>query len=120
MGKTVSPGWPSRNPISSPDSSWANSPAWSVVRPDYVSQVINTRAGVNFYEFINDFRVGEACRLLEFDPENRRNIADIAQDAGFSSINVFNSHFKRLRNTTPSAYRKQLVAADTAAQAPAD
>ena len=77
-------------------------------RPDYVSQVINTMADMNFYEFVNNFRVEESCRLLEADPGNRRNISDIAQDAGFSSINVFNSHFKRLRNTTPSAYRKQL------------
>ncbi|PLW69371.1 helix-turn-helix domain-containing protein [Pseudohalioglobus lutimaris] len=79
-------------------------------RSDYLSQVINTQSRMNFYEFINKFRVDEACRLLEADVSRRQNIADIAQDAGFSSINVFNRHFKRLRNTTPSAYRKSLSA----------
>ncbi|KAA1193948.1 helix-turn-helix transcriptional regulator [Pseudohalioglobus sediminis] len=79
-------------------------------RADYLSQVINTKSRMNFYEFINKFRVDEACLLLEADLNRRHNIADIAQDAGFSSINVFNRHFKRLRNTTPSAYRKNLSA----------
>ena len=78
-------------------------------RPDYLSQVINTMSQMNFYEFVNKFRVDEACRLLEADVEGRHNIADIAQDAGFSSINIFNRHFKRLQNTTPSAYRKNLA-----------
>ena len=79
-------------------------------RPDYLSQVINTMARMNFYEFVNKFRVEEACRMLEADSQGRHTIADIAQEAGFSSINIFNRHFKRLQNTTPSAYRKQFAA----------
>lgn len=79
-------------------------------RPDYVSQVINTMSGTNFYEFINSYRIDEACRQLQDDPGARRNIADIAQDAGFTSLNIFNRHFKRIRGTTPSAYRKVLSA----------
>jgi AraC-like DNA-binding protein len=82
-------------------------------RPDYLSQVINTKARMNFYEFVNKFRVEEACRMLERDPRGRHTIADIAQDAGFSSINIFNRHFKRLQNTTPSAYRKKFAARAT-------
>tara|TARA_R100000687_G_scaffold83553_1_gene86968 strand:- start:622 stop:1779 length:1158 start_codon:yes stop_codon:yes gene_type:complete len=73
---------------------------------NYLSQVINSRAGVNFYDFVNGHRVAFAEALLK-DGASRRTIADIAEASGFASLNAFNSHFKKRLGCTPSAYRKQ-------------
>ena len=77
-------------------------------RPNYLSQVINSCAGQNFFEYINSHRVAEAKRMLEADSGAQRTISDIALEAGFSSQNVFNGHFKKLVGMTPSQYRKTL------------
>lgn len=77
-------------------------------RPNYLSQVINSCSGQNFFEYINSHRVAEAKRMLEADRGSQRTISDIALEAGFSSQNVFNGHFKKLAGMTPSQYRKTL------------
>ncbi|WP_373080800.1 helix-turn-helix domain-containing protein [Zhongshania sp.] len=73
--------------------------------PNYLSQTINRRSGKNFFEYINSYRLEEACRLLEHAPE--LTIGDIALRSGFNSQNVLNGHFKKRFNKTPSQYRKQ-------------
>jgi AraC-like DNA-binding protein len=71
-----------------------------------VSQVLNERAGHNFYDYINQHRVNEAKRLL-MDPEySNQKIASIAYDAGFNSLSAFNEVFKKVTGMTPSRFKK--------------
>ncbi len=60
---------------------------------------------VTFVEYLNEIRIGHACKLLG-DPD--KNIVDAAYESGFNNLANFNRQFKRLKNMTPSAYRKML------------
>ena len=74
------------------------------IPPDHLSQVINSELSVNFYDFINGYRVKEAQKRL-LDPKNRvYSILGIALNAGFNSKASFNRIFKKHIGITPSQY----------------
>jgi AraC-like DNA-binding protein len=76
-----------------------------------LSQVINTRLGKNFYDFVNEYRVEEVKRRL-LDPKYRNlKILAIGLDAGFNTKSTFNAFFKKHTGVTPSRYREQSQAA---------
>lgn len=82
-----------------------------------LSNTINRHYEVNFYEFINNYRIQEAKRLLEDPTCFDKSITDIFYDAGFNSKSVYNTLFKKKFNKTPSQYRndfKQKYAKQTA------
>lgn len=73
----------------------------------YLSQVLNERIGQSFYDYINQYRVNEAKRML-IDPRySRQKIASIAFDAGFNSLSAFNEVFKKVAGVTPTQFKKQ-------------
>lgn len=77
------------------------------VRQQTLSEVLNTHAGLRFYDYINGLRVEEARQLM-VDPQNAGlSLLDIAMAAGFSSKSTFNKYFKRTLEQTPSEYRRQ-------------
>ncbi|MGV6831834.1 MAG: AraC family transcriptional regulator [bacterium] len=54
------------------------------------------------FEYINELRVNDACHnLITTDAK----IYQIAFDSGFNSLTHFNKIFKRLKNSTPLAFR---------------
>ena len=72
----------------------------------HLSQIINEKLNMNFYDFVNKYRVDEA-KLLLLDPaKNSLTIFAIAVEAGFNSKSAFNSCFKKFTNITPSEYKK--------------
>lgn len=73
----------------------------------YLSQVINRKAGVNFYDFINSYRLEEFVRLVALPENSNYTILSIAFDAGFNSKASFNSFFKKSKGMTPSQYIKE-------------
>lgn len=69
-----------------------------------LSSVINQVHEMNFYEFVNLYRIEEVKRLME-DPKNHNlKLISIAYDAGFNSKASFNRIFKQKTNMTPSQY----------------
>lgn len=56
-----------------------------------------------FVEYLTSVRIGHACKLLS---ENDRNVVEIAYESGFNNLANFNRQFKKLKNMTPSDYRK--------------
>ena len=76
------------------------------LRPRVMSHLINSRYGLNFFEFINGLRIEEAKRLLLSEDCADDTILDIAYKAGFNSQSAFHRFFKRLVGVTPSEYRK--------------
>lgn len=79
------------------------------VPPRDLSMIINRHFGVNFYEFVNRYRIEEAKSLLSDPAHAATTITDIYLTVGFNSKSVFNTFFKKLVGTTPSQYRKGLV-----------
>ena len=69
----------------------------------HISQVLNLKLKMNFYEYVNGLRVQHACILLK---ENSFDtLENIAEQSGFNSKVSFNRHFKSIKGVTPSAYR---------------
>jgi len=72
-----------------------------------VRRLINGELGYrNFNDFLNNYRVKEACEILNDPTQNRKTILEIAYGLGYQSIGPFNKAFKELKQTTPTAYRK--------------
>ncbi|HMI03623.1 MAG TPA: AraC family transcriptional regulator [Pedobacter sp.] len=64
---------------------------------------------ITFIEYLNKVRIGYACKLL---CENKQNIVEIAYESGFNNLANFNRQFKKLKNMTPSDYRRALETGD--------
>jgi AraC-like DNA-binding protein len=75
--------------------------------PRDLSMLINRHFGINFYEFINKYRIEEAKKML-IDPKNKNTtITDIYLAVGFNSKSVFYTFFKKFENITPSQFRQK-------------
>ena len=75
---------------------------------NYISQAINAGLGINFNEFINQFRIEKAIEYLQDPQYSHLNIEGIGQSVGFKSKSSFYSAFKKRTGSTPSAYLKEL------------
>ena len=60
----------------------------------------------NFNDFVNQYRIGEACRRLADPTQARLPVLSIALDLGFRSLGPFNRAFKEATGQTPSDYRR--------------
>ncbi|MGH8051001.1 MAG: helix-turn-helix domain-containing protein [Arenimonas sp.] len=78
------------------------------VSTHHLSEVLNQQEGKNFYQFVNEYRIGYICDALKSNPTIK--ILDLAMAAGFSSKSTFNAVFKQFTGLTPSQYRSQLMA----------
>lgn len=61
-----------------------------------------SRTGKTLVAYLNELRIGRACRLLL---ETDRSVSDICYDAGFHNLSNFNRRFLALKRSTPRAYR---------------
>ena len=73
----------------------------------YVSQVINEHYQQNFNNFLNSYRIKEACKRMG-DVANYGNytIEAISESVGFKSRSTFVTSFKRITGLTPSQYQR--------------
>ena len=60
--------------------------------------------GMGFIEYLNDYRLTIAARLLVSSDES---ILNISSRSGFDNLSYFNRLFRRKYHTTPGAYRKK-------------
>jgi len=60
---------------------------------------------VTFMEYVTEIRIGHACKLLS-DPT--KNIVEAAYESGFNNLANFNRQFKKLKNMTPTEFRRML------------
>lgn len=74
----------------------------------YISAYINSQ-GYTFYDYINKYRVEEACRILDKKTTGERlSMTDVASLSGFNSVSSFNRYFSKMKGVTPSAYLRKL------------
>jgi AraC-like DNA-binding protein len=69
------------------------------------SRFFRMHAGKTFPQFVNELRIGQACRLLV---EDNLNVTEVADRCGFINISNFNRQFLRLKGVSPRAFRLQL------------
>lgn len=73
-----------------------------------LSTLINQEYQVNFYEFVNSYRVNKVKQLIS-DPENSNlKIISLAYDSGFNSKASFNRIFKQVNGMTPTEYANSI------------
>jgi AraC-like DNA-binding protein len=61
--------------------------------------------GKTFTEFVNEFRLVHACKLLS---EERHTISEVCYESGFNNFSHFNRLFKEKTGKSPNAYRKSV------------
>lgn len=77
------------------------------VSSHFLSRVINEQLGVNFFDFVNRYRV-EEVKLRITDPKfNYLSILGIAFESGFNTKSTFNRVFKKTTGLTPKEFREQ-------------
>lgn len=59
------------------------------------------RTNKPFIQYVNEIRVGYACKLLL---EEKYNISQIAYESGFENLSNFNKQFKKIKNLTPRQF----------------
>lgn len=70
-------------------------------------KAINGQLGFkNFNDFLNQYRIKEACEILSDPSQNRKTVLEIAYGLGYQSIGPFNKAFKEQKGLTPTVFRK--------------
>jgi AraC-like DNA-binding protein len=71
-----------------------------------LSQIINEYLKQNFYDFINNYRINFAKKLLHNPADNKMTVLEVLYEAGFNSKSAFNVAFKKETGVTPSQFRR--------------
>ncbi|MEO0779696.1 MAG: AraC family transcriptional regulator, partial [Bacteroidota bacterium] len=77
-----------------------------------LSRLINEGFAVNFYDFVNGYRVREFKRRVILPEYQSQTFLAIAFSVGFNSKTAFNRSFKKLTNSTPRQFLKKNQRAD--------
>ena len=69
---------------------------------EYFSRYFSKIMKKSFFEFLNEYKINRACRLLI---ETDKSINEICYKSGFESIPFFYRQFKKFKHCQPKAYR---------------
>ncbi|WP_327290156.1 AraC family transcriptional regulator [Sinorhizobium americanum] len=69
-----------------------------------ISGAVNRLARKNVSQYINDFRIAEACRLLR---ESDMSVTAAMLESGFQTKSNFNREFRRVTSLSPASWREQ-------------
>ena len=72
----------------------------------HITQTLNEDMGKNFYNFVNEYRVEAAKKLLVSPEFASWSIVAIAYECGFNSKTAFNNFFKKYTGMTPSEFKR--------------
>jgi AraC-like DNA-binding protein len=73
-----------------------------------LSQVIN-QTGMNFFEYINHWRIEEAKKILAETTKKELNVIEVAYEVGFNNKVTFNKSFKKSTGLTPTEFRRAVT-----------
>jgi AraC-like DNA-binding protein len=68
-----------------------------------LSRVLNDTLQKNFTQFINEYRVNEACKILS--AETNWTIDAVGEEVGFNSKSTFFAAFKKFKGLSPNAWQ---------------
>ncbi|OKH86537.1 AraC family transcriptional regulator [Thalassospira sp. TSL5-1] len=69
-----------------------------------ISAAINRATGKNVSQYVNEYRIAEACTLLA---ESATPVTEIMFDVGFQTKSNFNREFRRVTDMSPLEWRKK-------------
>lgn len=69
-----------------------------------IARLLNEKIGMNFFEYVNYFRIREFIEIAKSDRAGHLTFFGIAQEAGFNSKTTFNKSFKKIMGTSPRNY----------------
>ena len=73
---------------------------------NHLSQVINSGFNMSFFDYLNQYRIEEAKKLLCLEEGQLQAILSIAFEVGFNSNSAFYAAFKKSSGQTPAQYRQ--------------
>ncbi len=80
----------------------------AALSPGAFSRYFKSRTGKTLPEYVNELRIGRACRMLA---ETDASVTDVAFDCGFRNLANFNRWFLKLTHLVPRAYRQKVLQA---------
>ena len=69
----------------------------------YLSDYLNKKLCITFSEYVNQYRVLEACDILVGG--NNILLQEVAEQSGFNSLSTFHRSFMKVMKITPVQYR---------------
>jgi len=77
--------------------------------PNYLSQVINQQLKMNFFDYVNSYRIRTAKELIINPLPHTNTILDIAMESAFNSKSAFYTAFKKQTGITPAQFKKSYM-----------
>lgn len=74
------------------------------ISPVYLSRLFKKEEGINFLDYLNQYRIEVSKKLLQ---DIHCNIIEVAGLSGFHNTKYFSKMFKKAVGITPSEYRKR-------------
>lgn len=74
----------------------------------HITQTLNNYASVNFYDYINAYRIATFKQKIQQGEAENFSLLGIALDCGFNSKSSFNRIFKNSTGKSPSEYKKSI------------
>lgn len=71
----------------------------------YLSKYFRKKLGLTFTEYINQYRILQACFMLN---NTKETISDIAMQCGYDNLRTFNRNFRLYTGYSPTKYRTTL------------
>jgi AraC-like DNA-binding protein len=75
--------------------------------PNHLSQVINSQAHQNFFDFVNQYRVEAFKEAIARGAARQFTLMALAFEVGFNSKSSFNRAFKKFTGKTPQQYLQE-------------
>lgn len=76
------------------------------ISPNSFCRYFKSRTRKTYSQFINEIRVGTACKLLI---ENKFNVKQICYESGFHNFASFHTYFKQITGKSPLNYQKEFL-----------
>lgn len=74
------------------------------IAPNYLSTIFSKNLGIKLFEYVNEHRLEKSIELLL---GTDKTVNDISMECGFGSSRNYIRIFKKYKDNTPGAYRKQ-------------
>lgn len=71
----------------------------------YLSKLFVSMTNMNFTEYLNHYRISQACYQLK---NSQQSVGGIAINCGYTNLRSFNRNFKKITGRSPKSYRELL------------
>jgi AraC-like DNA-binding protein len=82
------------------------------IKSHILSAYINRKYGMNFNDFINEYRIKFCIEKIKKDEWKYKTLEALSRESGFNNRNSFTLSFKKMIGLTPSSFLKQLRVED--------